>query len=170
MQFTYGSYEIDTAQFPTATIDALIRRGISHVLGNEAASKVVSADPEKTLSDEARAAKKVEYQKELLASMIAGTLGVRDARGPRIDPLQNVANSIARREILDILRAKRLKAPKGEEKLKLGDQAFTMNELVARRLANPVEGTRIMREAQKHVSDLERKAKKAQVEADQAVL
>jgi hypothetical protein len=174
MQVTYGQYEIDTGKLPPTTIDALVRRGISHVLGNEAASKVSAwADnaerikAEGNATDEQKAQKKAEFQAAFIDAMVNGTLGQHTARGPRVDPIESAANGIAKREVIDVLRGAGLKQPKGEAKVKFADgQEFTMAELVERRLAK--HGERITREAQKHVADLERKAKRAKEEAAKA--
>jgi hypothetical protein len=176
MQVTYGQYEIDTGKLPPVTIDALVRRGISHVLGNEAASKVSAwADnaerikAEGNATDEQKAQKKAEFQAVFIDAMLAGTLGQHAARGPRVDPLEAVMNGIAKREIIDRLKAANppIKTPKGDETINLKGELFTMAQLITRRLNGP-EGERIKREAQKHVADLERKAKKAKEDVAKA--
>jgi hypothetical protein len=172
MQVTYGQYEIDTGKLPPSTIDALVRRGISHVLGNEAASKVsawVGQEGNESATDEQKAQKKAEFQAAFIDAMLAGTLGQHAARGPRVDPLEAVMNGIAKREIIDRLKAANppIKTPKGDETINLKGELFTMAQLITRRLNGP-EGERIKREAQKHVADLERKAKKAKEDVAKA--
>lgn len=172
MQMQYGSHKLDTAKFPQSTIDALIRRGLSHVLGNEASSKVVAFTEGRSkngvsFTDQDKAAKKLEFQLAFIASMAEGTLGQSISRGPRVDPVEAAEHAIAKREVIDVLRGAGLKTPKSEAKVKFADgQEYTMDELVERRLAK--HGERITREAAKHVADLDRKAKKAKEEAAKA--
>jgi hypothetical protein len=181
MQITYGNFELDTALFPPATVDALIRRGVSHILGNEASSKAKAWEESENASraetagkagqstynpvtDEEKAAKKAEFQAAFVDAMTAGTLGQGAARGPRVDPVEAAARGIAKREIADVLRGVGLKLPKTDAKVKFTDgQEFTLAELIDRRLEK--HGERITREAQKHVADLERRSKKAREEA-----
>lgn len=176
MQVQYGNHVMDTANFPPATIDALLRRGLSHVLGNEAASKVSAWEDAETkrraenggapITDDEKSARKNEFQLALIEAMNSGTLG-QSNRGPRIDPVEAARQAIAKREVIDVLRGAGLKQPKGDAKVKFADgQEFTMGELVNRRLDK--HGERITREAQKHVAELERKAKKAKEEASKA--
>lgn len=95
----------------------------------------------------------------------SGEMGV-STRGPSVDPVESAMNAIAKREVTDTLKGAGLKFPKGASKDKaaetvvLGENAFTGEQLVARRLAT--HGDRIRKEAQKHVDELSRKAKKAQ--------
>ena len=83
---------------------------------------------------------------------MAGTIGQHAPRAPSVDPVEREAAKIATAEVRIILSKNGIKPPKKGEPVtfKNGSQA-TLEELVARRLANPTEGPRIMKEAEKAV-------------------
>jgi len=180
MQIQYGNIALDTAKFHPTSIDAMIRRGVSHYLGNEMASKVVAwAESQNKVradeatkagkatyvpvSDDEKQAQKEIYQAEALVALEAGTVGVSN-RGPRVDPLVALMVSIARREVVDTLKANGIKPPKGSDIVTFGDGATrTMEQMVEKRLAN--HGPRIESEAKKHLAELAHKAEKVKKEA-----
>lgn len=175
MQFNYGTLAIDTATFHPQSIDAMVRRGVAHYLGNEMASKVVTWEESENkarkesgaapVTDEEKAAKKAEYQSAGLTALSDGSVGA-SSRGPRVDPLTAATQSIAKREVLDVLKANGLKPPKGDESIEFANGTKkTMAEMVATRIAHAEHGPRINKEAAKKVADDERKAKKAKDEA-----
>ena len=169
---TYGTHEIDTDKLPAESIAALVRRGISHYLGNEQAAKVtawveshIKANSGANPTDEAKAAAKADFIAKALSVMLAGEMGTR-VSGPRIEPIEAARNSIAKAEVLAILRSAGIKPPKGEEAVKFGDGTEkTLAAMIATRLAN--HGDRIEKEAAKRLADQARvaKAAKAAVEA-----
>ena len=150
----YGSHSIHIESLPAASLEALLRRGISHYLGNEQAAKITNrkADyqakhgesPELDLVAEW----KEEIQSAAVAKLLAGTIGQHAARAPSVDPVEKEATKIATAEVKMILTKNGIKVPKKGEPVtfKNGSQS-TLDELVARRLANPVEGARIIAEA-----------------------
>lgn len=173
MQIQYGNHALDTAKFHPTSLDAMVRRGVSHYLGNEMASKVVAwAESESkeraksgaaAITDAEKEAKKNQLQLEAIAALEAGTVG-QSNRGPRVDPLVAQMTSLARREVIDTLNAHNIKPPKGEDVVTFGDGATrTMAQMIAKRLAN--HGPRLEAEAKKHLAELARKAEKAKKDA-----
>jgi len=162
---TYGNHNIDTATLPVASIDSLLRKGISHFLGNEQASKVTawveSVTKEKNVAptDEEKAAKKAEFIKSAIEALVAGTVGTR-VSGPRVEPIEAARNTIARKEVTDILRAANIKVPKGDEAVKFADGTEkTLAQMIATRLEK--FGDRIEKEAQKKLAEDARRVKAA---------
>ncbi len=167
-QFTYGQLQIDSDKVHAVAIDALIRRGLSHLLGNEQSAKVgpesawfksvVTATGNNPTAEEV-SAQKVEFQKVAIQSLYDGTIGTR-VSGPRVDPLETEMNAIAKREVSDVLRTQGIKKfPTGDATVTLGSESFTGNQLIARRITK--HGERIKREAEKVMNDKAKKAKAA---------
>lgn len=166
--FTYGDLTIDATKFHPAGVDALVRRGISHLLGNEVSSKInkegawfkgfVEANGREPSADEV-ASQQLEFRKAAIASLYDGTIGTR-ASGPRVDPVQAEMTAIAKREISDILRAKGIKKfPTGDATVTLGEATYTGAVLIERRLAKFSD--RLRKEATKIVGERARKAEAA---------
>lgn len=186
---TYGTHSVDFATLPEQSVKAILKRGLTHFLGSEQASKVTAYfDPERKLADgetrlednEAnRDAIKAKFQAAAIDALLAGTVGV-STRGPAADPLEVEINRIAKREIVDILKSQGVKAPKkAEDTVTIGGQAFTIDQLVARRLdptgpagVDKKTGTphadRIAKEAKKVLDDKAKAAKKAAEKAAEA--
>src|SRR5258708_154846 len=173
MQIQYGSHALDTAKFHPTAIEAMVRRGVSHYLGNEMASKVVAwveaenKERAKTnaapVTDEEKDAAKLSFQADAIVALETGTVG-QSNRGPRVDPLVAQCLAIAKREVIDTLKANNIKPPKGDDIVTFGDGATrTMSQMVEKRLAS--HGQRIETEAKKHLAELARKAEKAKKEA-----
>ena len=170
---TYGTHEIDTDKLPVESIAALVRRGISHYLGNEQAAKVTAwvEAQVKTAngvapSDEAKATAKAGFVAKAIEVMLSGEMGTR-VSGPRVEPIEAARNSIAKAEVLAILRSAGIKPPKGEEAVKFGDGTTkTLAAMIATRLANHAD--RIEKEANKKLADAARAAKAAKAVADAA--
>jgi hypothetical protein len=175
MQFNYGTLTIDTAGFHPTALDAMVRRGVAHFLGNEIASKVVGWEESENkaraeagkapVTDEEKASKKQELQAAGLQALADGTVG-QSNRGPRVDPITSATQAIAKREVLDILKANGLKVPKGDEAIEFANgQKKTLAEMVSTRVAHPEHGARIAKEAARKVADDEKKAAKAKADA-----
>lgn len=138
---TYGTNALDFAALPQSSLVAMLRRGVSHYLGSEQSSKVVAMfDPDKDepvadSSPEAKAKAKADFVAKAIDALIAGTVGV-SVRGPSVDPIQTIVNRLARKEVLDVLKASGTKPPKkAEDKVQFANgTAFTLAELVSRRL------------------------------------
>src|SRR5258706_6466523 len=168
MQIQYGSHALDTAKFHPTAIEAMVRRGVSHYLGNEMASKVVAWEEAQVKagtppSAEAKLAQKEAFQLEAIEALANGTVG-QSNRGPRVDPLVGPMQAIAKREVIDTLKANNIKPPKGEDVVTFGDGATrTMGQMIEKRLAS--HGQRIEAEAKKVLADQARKAEKAKKEA-----
>ena len=158
MNITYGSHSIHIESLPATSLEALLRRGISHYLGNEQAAKVTNRKADYQAKhgehpeDELVASWKEEAQALAVEKLVAGTIGQHAPRAPSVDPVEREAGKIAIAEVKIILSKNGIKPPKKGEPVtfKNGSQA-TLEELVARRLANPTEGPRIVKEAAKAV-------------------
>ena len=158
MNITYGTHSIHIESLPATSLEALLRRGISHYLGNEQAAKVSNRKADYQAKhgehpeEELVASWKEEIQTAAVSKLVAGTIGQHAPRAPSVDPVEREAAKIATAEVRMILTKNGIKPPKKGEPVtfKNGSQA-TLEELVARRLANPAEGERIMKEAAKAV-------------------
>lgn len=158
MQVTYGIHQFDFTKLPAQTLEAMLKRGVTHFLGNEQASKVsgwtkkFSTDNDGALpGDDEVAAKKAEYVAEAIAKMEAGTVGTA-SRGPSADPIEAEMDRIAKREINLVLKENNAKfSGKGDDrKVTFADgTSYTMDELIERRLGNADHSARIRKEAEK---------------------
>ena len=178
----------DLAALPTTTVVALARRGLAHLLGNEAASKVSGAVDNEAGVTEAddvgvknskRAAWKTanadkftnivaSVRHVLLTALDAGTLGA-STRGPRGSSADTIAREIAEDEIMAILKQHGIARPKkAADKVNIPDgSAFTMGELIARRLSDTApygHGARIRKAAEAKLAALAKVAEKATAE------
>ncbi len=169
---TYGATTLDFDTLPEASLLAMLKRGVTHFLGSEQASKVSGYfDPEQENppvdSPEARAAYKAECVAKAIAALEAGTVGVSN-RGPAVDPIVSIQRRLAKAEILPILKKNGLKWPvKAEDTLTMPDgTAYTGGQLIDRRLAHAEHGPRIVKEAEKVRADQLKKAQKAEAAAD----
>lgn len=191
LKVTYGNTTLDFAVYPASSLVAMLRRGVTHLLGSEQASKLqgkierlLAGDSKESkaafeaLSDvERRAAIRgwreanptllaemaQGLQEEALASLAAGTVGT-STRGPSVDPLSAVQNRLAKAEVVNVLKAHKIAVPKKSDdvvEFPNGDK-FTMAVLVARRLAHPDHGARVVKEAKAVIAAQERANKKAE--------
>lgn len=182
-KITYGSVEIDFDTLPASSQLALASRGVTHFLGNEQASKLaawIKAEGQANTEDKAAAAAWKEANAtavsvkmdglvaEAVAKLLAGTVGARAVGGVRVTPIEALKRQIAKREVTAILANNKLAFPKGARKdkegndvpaqvVQLGADSFTGDQLIERRLANPTEGPRIQKEAEKALRDAEKK-------------
>ena len=171
---TYSTHQIDETRFPQVTIDKLVARGLSHILGNECASKVVAfvekeAAEGREVSDEAKAAKKLEFQNSMIEAMYNGTLSVRASAGPSLDPVEKVMRQLAKGEVSEILKANGLSFPTKDKTITFGEgdsaEHLSADDLIDRRIAN--HGDRLRKEAEAEIKRKAREAAKA-VEAAKA--
>lgn len=165
MIFEYGNISVDTASLPQPSLDAMIRRGLTHYFGNEQAAKVsnrkaklASGDSPREASDDEVSQWVNELRAAALEALNAGTVGQHVTRGPAVSPEEAEARKIAKAEIVVILKANNLKVPTGEKTVKAPDGEFTMDQLIDRRLSHGTHGDRIRADAAKEVR---RKAKEA---------
>lgn len=176
-KLTYGdNLSVDFAALPEASQFALAQRGFTHIFGNEVASRVHSwagAEEQANSDDKATikawkdanpdklAAQAAIVQADMLKALNEGTLGAR-VSGPRLTPLDTMRRKIAREQIENILRTNKIKVPKKDDKIKMPDGEFTMEELIVRRLvlvtvAKPDKpsvdiGAQITKEAEKRIA------------------
>lgn len=159
-------FTFDTTALPPATIDALIKRGLSHVIGNECASKVsgmvkrdAEAEPAKVWSADEKTAALSAARSEASAAILDGTLGARVVT-PKSDTVEGIMSAKARTEVQNVLKDAGLGVPKkADEKVTTASGSFTMAELIARRIAK--HGDRLKKEAEKEL-----KARKANTETE----
>lgn len=187
----YGEQTLDFNALPQASLIAMLRRGVSHFLGSEQASKVTAMfkpDAEGKLregvvdTDEARATALADFRAAAIEALKAGTVGV-SVRGPSVDPITTIINRLAKVEAKAVLAQHKLKWPaKAEDVVELpnGDKV-TGAQLIARRLdANGPAGVdkktgiahidRLRKEAEKIAKEQANKNKKLAEAAEGAVL
>lgn len=164
----YGDKEFDFNKLPQASLVAMLRRGVSHFLGSEQASKVTGrfkpdADgklPEGVVdTPENREAYKAECVAKAIAALIEGTVGV-STRGPALDPIEKVMRGIAKAQVITVLKANNIAVPKKSAdaiKFANGDE-FTMDQLIERRLAHAEKGPLIRKEAEKEMAKRKKEA------------
>lgn len=175
-KLVYGDTSLDFDALSDASRFALAQRGLTHVLGNEIASKVHSwagqagqanSDDKATIKawKDANVAAITSKTAELVADTIKalndGTLGAR-VGGPRLTPIDTLRRQIAKGQIETILRANKIKVPTKDDTVKMPDGEFTMTQLVERRLAMQVKdasgavirdiGAEITKEAEKELA------------------
>lgn len=177
---TYGEkVVVDFTALPEVSQQALAQRGLTHVLGNEVASKVHSwagqegqanSDDKATVkawkdANEAKLVDKTaEFVNDALKALVDGTLGTR-AGGPRLTPIDTIKRQIARGQIEAIFKGHKISVPKGDKKVKTPDGEFTMDELIARRLVMVTKdgkdiGAAISAEAEKELARRKREMDK----------
>lgn len=171
MQVTYNEVSLDFTNLPAASLLAMLKRGVSHYLGNEIAAKISGrkdkAEKEGTpLSESDVEALRAEFTDKAISALHEGTVGSA-TRGPAADPVDVAAERIARAEVNDVLKANKAKwTGKGDDRhVKFADgSTLTMDEMIERRLANPDHADRIRKAAEKAVADAKKKAAKLVVE------
>lgn len=159
-----------------SSLQTATEKAITTVEGDEEATKVNKAKLEAMSTTERRAtlrtfreanvawveSKRAELYNEFLADLVAGKVGV-SVRGPSVDPLTAVMQRLAKAEVTNILKKEGTKLPKkAEDKVAFpnGD-AFTMAELISRRLAKPEHKARIEKDAKKIIADQQKRADQA---------
>lgn len=160
----YTTHSVDMTKLPPVSLHRLASYGLAHYLGNQAASKVVAfaEKPENAgMTDEAKAAKKAEFQTQMIAALLDGTIGQHAARGPAIDPEDAEVERLAKGEVLATLKANNIKAPKKDEVVEFASgEKLTMEDLIDRRVAK--HGERLRTEAK---ASLKAKAKAKEAQA-----
>ena len=169
MNVTYGTHEFDFTKLPESTLTGMLKRGVTHFLGNEQAAKVtnwskkVLKDTGELPTDDELAAKKAEYVSAAIGAMQAGEVG-QGSRGPATDPMELEMERIAKSEITEVVKKNGGKwTGKGDDRgvtFKDGSR-LTMEDMVERRLGNPEHGPRIQKEAEKALKAKAKEAEKA---------
>lgn len=163
---TYGSHSIDVAKLPEASVVALLKRGLTHYLGNEQTSKLVAARKREGAFDgTTEEAYKADLVAKAVAALHEGTIGTQ-VRGPSVDPVEAAMERIARAEINAVLKAKGAKfVGKGDDRKVTfaNGESFTMNDLIDRRLGNEEHSARIRKEAEKALKSAAKQAEAAKV-------
>ena len=182
--FTYGAHSVDFAKLHPAGQRKLIKGGLAHLLGNEASSKVKAAVDRGDIADtdEAKVAFKASIQSGFITALSDGTIG-EHSRGPAKDPFEGLVESIARREVMAMLKTNGLKFGKsekdtnGEAKPRVvtfaNGATRTMGEMVAKHLSNngadgKANADRIKAEAQRELAARDKAEKAAAKRAAEA--
>lgn len=165
---TYSTFTIHPAELPSASVTALLRRGLAHYLGNEVSSKLISrltareraGHPD--LSEDEKLALKAELQAEAFEALRAGTVGASSPRGPGADPMDAIRRKLALDGIRLTAKQNGLafsKNVEGVRGLVFPDGTFkTVDELVTTRLSHPKYKEVIEKEAQ---AEMKARAKRA---------
>lgn len=169
---TYGAHTLDISKLPQLSVDALIRRGVSHFLGNEQASKVVAkaeawqkantpaGGQVPDVPDDLKSQWKHEAQLAAVEALHAGTIGT-SVRGPKADPLEDTMYKLAKKKVLEILAANGIKAPKKDEAVTFSNGVKkSLEDMIQTRLTN--FGDELKKEAEKVLADAAREAKRTQ--------
>ncbi len=174
---TYGDHSIDTAQLPESSLVALMNEGLTHYLGNRVASRVsgwceaqagenATKELVKVWKDSHEAevsAQAATFRQETIDKLLAGTIGVRAARGPSAsaDPMVAEMRKLAKEELVAMLAKAGMKFPKKDEALIFANGTkLTGDEMIARRLDAERQGNNreaIERQAKRNL-DARRKA------------
>lgn len=158
-KFTYGKTEIDFDALPETSRKAIVSRGLTHYFGNEQASKVTGAAKKHLeehgteLADDERNALRDEFVAAAAKALFDGSIGSRTL-GPKATPFEAAQNAIAREGVIAQLRKFKLAVPKkADETVTVNGEAFTMAQLVARRIANPKFHDEIVKAANARVKE-----------------
>lgn len=187
----YGERTLDFNTLPQASLVAMLRRGVSHYLGSEQASKVTGmfkpgedgSLKEGIVDNEENRAKALEdFRNAAVENLKAGTVGV-SVRGPSVDPISVIINRLAKAEVKSILEKQKLKWPtKADDTVELPDGSkITGAQLIARRLdptgpagvdkkTGVVHAERLKKEAEKIAAEQKKKNDKLAAQAEDAVL
>ena len=178
----YGDHTIDLASLPSASLLALTRRGLTHFLGNEQASKVSGWIKRRTEekpvegqpaplgapNDAEIAAYRADKIAEAVAALSAGTIGQRAVGEPKASPVDAEVKRLAVAEVMAVLVSNGM-AKSGAKGMK-ADASLTFNagtadetvvtfgDLVARRIDK--HGDRLRTEAEREIARREREAAK----------
>lgn len=160
----YGDFTFDFDVLPQASLMAMLRRGVSHFMGNEQASRVTGwfnpdADEPHADTPEARATKKAEFQAAAVKALQEGTVGV-STRGPSVDPIVSATRGLARGIVAGILKGQKLAVPTGDKTVTLNGTAYTMTQLIDRQIEK--KGDSLRKDAEKLVAARAREKAKAQ--------
>lgn len=163
IKIVYGKRTVDWDQLPATSKQAMASRGITHYLGNEQNAKLTNwkqkqfvemwakekgeAPSDETIasakaqdknfgiSDETIAAQFEIFCDEAYAKLMSGEVGVRSVNAIVVDPVEKIVNRLAKADVMTILAANGLKAPKGDEAITFANGTKrTMAEMIAKRI------------------------------------
>jgi hypothetical protein len=183
--YEYNGQNVDFSKVPQASLEALLRKGVTHYLGNEQASKVTAwkqktaderaAEAKKNgteaapVTDAEIEAKKAEFEAAALAAIYDGEIGA--GRGPRLDPVERELRALIDQHIANTLAGNGIKFPKNRKLPAEGEviefangQTRTLEQM--RENVQKTHGERLKKDAEKRVKDLNAKAEKAKAEAE----
>lgn len=180
---TYGEHVIDIDALPPASVAAMLRRGISHYLGNEVASKVAAwvnkqeeterkTNPDYEVDENAKFAQKNLFQGAALDALLAGEVG-NASRGPRVDPLQAEINKLLKAEVTTRLATHGIK-PAGKKRAWTADDLVKFADGREKTIAAMCQtlmdkdGDKYTKEAQKILAEVARREKRAKESAAEA--
>jgi hypothetical protein len=186
-QVTYGDLTFDTDTLPAQSVAALLSRGVTHLFGSEASSKLIGkvratikngvADAPDATKEEVKAWRDAnpdqisawakEIEAEYVKALTEGTLGTR-AGGPRLDPLDVEIERLAKDYVRQLLAARKI-SPKQYAKgaaIVIGGKSVTFDDMVGMRIARDRDN--LEKAARKVLADKARKADKAREAAASA--
>lgn len=190
MEVTYGTHTLNFDSLPPKSTEAMLKRGVSHFLGNEIASKVTTAKKKFAAANEGRelaedeiTALRGEFVAKALSALNEGTVGIA-TRGPAADPIEAEMDRLAWIEIQGILKANGSKSEgKGDDRVWAfaNGAKFTKEELIDRRLdptgpagvdtnTGTVHAERLRKEAEKAIKAKAKAAAAVKAIAKEAVL
>lgn len=193
-QVTYGDLTFDTDTLPAKSVTALLSRGVTHLFGSEASSKLIgkvraalsadwtTANPNdkevpawdkiavqgwREANPDQVSAWAKEIEAEYVKALDDGTLGTR-VGGPRLDPLDVEIERLAKDYVRQLLAARKI-SPKQYAKgapIVIGKNTVTFDEMVGLRIARDRDN--LEKAARKVLADKARKADKAREAAASA--
>ena len=146
MQIEHSLWTVDSDKIPAGNLNAMIARGVKHYLNNEVASKVAAwanAEGQDSstgaagyiVTEDEKLAKRKAFTAAAIETLYTGEVG-QGQRGTPVDPLEAKMESLAKTDVLTILKAQGVKAPKGEEVITFASGATrTMEQMIDNRLA-----------------------------------
>ncbi len=138
-EFAFGGHTFVIAELPPASLAALVRRGLGHVMGNEVASKVTAHKAKNEgIDDEALAAFGASARDAMAQAIKSGTLGAgRTPSGePAKTPLETIMNRLILADISLKLAGIKLKLPSGDKVVTMPNgETYTRAQLVARQMS-----------------------------------
>jgi hypothetical protein len=176
-KLVYGEFVVDVEDLPQVSVDVLLQRGFTHLLGNEVASKVSAkvkgvaaeglgikvGEVESSEISQWRAEHgeevagfTAEARQEYVRALIAGAVGIKPGRaGNAESKLEKLKRKIAWEEIKAVLGSRGIDIPRGEQVVSFANgEAFGKEELIDRRLGNVKHGPRIEEQAKGELAAL----------------
>lgn len=192
IKIEYGKYIVDFDALPATSKKAMASRGITHFLGNEQNAKLTNwklkkfveaytsekgevpnddviasakkQDKNFGIPDEVLASQFKTFCDEAYEKLLSGEVGVRSVSAVIIDPVEKIVNRLAKADVMTILVANGLKAPKGDEAITFANGTKrTMAEMIAKRIE--LKGEEFTKAANKEIAAKTKALAAAKVES-----